>query len=76
MSRILVPRHGPHLTGVGRSNNAGKVDAAPPGPRLRTVQPSPISHEMAGRLAKRFGYTIEFWLNLGKSARRRDPPRD
>jgi hypothetical protein len=54
MSRILVP--------------ARRVDAAAPGLRLRTVQPSPISREMAGRLAKRYGYTIEFWLDLGKPA--------
>jgi hypothetical protein len=68
MSRILVPRYHPHLTGGGPSDNAGRVDAAPPRPRLRMLQPSPISREMAGKLAKRFGYTIEFWINLGTPA--------
>jgi hypothetical protein len=47
--------------------HSGRADAAQLKPRRRTVTPSAISREMAAKLSERFGYTIEYWLNLGNS---------
>lgn len=49
----------------GLDRHTGRADAAQLKPRMRTVAPSAISREMAAKLSERFGYTTEYWLNLG-----------
>jgi hypothetical protein len=72
MSRILVPRRpspgdGAHLLDLRRIAVRTRAKSAKPSSPM--LQQAPIRPEIAAKLAIRFGYPVEFWLNLGK----RDP---
>lgn len=63
IARPVSPKD--HAKAPGLDRHTGGADAAQLKPRTRTVTPSPISREMAAKLSERFGYTVEYWLNLG-----------
>jgi hypothetical protein len=63
IARPVSPKNDANAPGLDR--HTGRADAAQLKPRMRTVAPSAISREMAAKLSERFGYTTEYWLNLG-----------
>jgi hypothetical protein len=70
MSRVWIARPVPpkdDANAPGLDRHTGTADAGQLKPRMRTVTPSVISREMAAKLSERFGYTTEYWLNLGNS---------
>jgi hypothetical protein len=65
IARPVSPKDDANAPGWDR--HTSRADAAQLKPRMRIVTPSAISHETAAKLSERFGYTAEYWLNLGNS---------
>src|ERR1700693_3082590 len=69
MSHILVRPYAAPEDGQSFLDLRGNVAGRPPTsskPRSRMLQRTAVRPEVAAKLAKRFGYPIEFWLHLGK----------
>jgi hypothetical protein len=69
MSHILVRPYAAPEDGQSFLDLRGHVVGRHPTsskPRSRMLQRTAVRPEVAAKLAKRFGYPIEFWLHLGK----------
>jgi hypothetical protein len=69
MSHILVPRRPSPEDGASFRDLRRNVLGTGPTSSKRSppmLQRARIRSEIAAQLAKRFGYPMEFWLNLGK----------